>query len=412
MNDTHDPNVIIGAWLDEGPIELPESTRRAITTSVRTIDQRRGFTLPWSTRRVTSWFGPALVAAAVVAAVAGVYLLAPFGRSPSVGPPVGSPLASEAPPATPPPAAVGRIAFTRYDADIGPFGENLGSFVVNADGTGEQRLDLPVASDGVVWSPDGTRILLNNAAGDGGRVLPAVANADGSDAQVLGFDGPFGDVRCAAWTPDGQRLLCSVDARGDPNIAGIYSVAADGSDQPGQRLTTDSSVVVNGSISKCSVQDIPGDFSPDGTQFVFVRMLCGGGEDPAAGQTAEIRVGTVGEEETTQVAIPGIAHPLLPGAHWSPDGQWIVFGGSSHLLYRVRPDGTDRQTIPVVSPSLDAFLYRPDWSPDGSRIVFSMQAQSGGETELYSVAADGSDLQRITQRPGAEDYASWGPPSP
>jgi len=134
MNDTRDPNVIIGAWLDEGPTDLPESTRRAITTSVRTIDQRRGFTLPWTNRPVTSWFGPALVAAAVVVAVAGIYMLAPFGRTPSVGPPVGSPTASEEPPATPPPAAVGRIAFTRYDADIGPFGENLGTFIVNLVG--------------------------------------------------------------------------------------------------------------------------------------------------------------------------------------------------------------------------------------------------------------------------------------
>ena len=68
MNDMRDPNVIIGAWLDEGPTELPETTRRAITTSVRAIDQRRGFALPWG-RSVS--FQPLLIAAVVTVAVVG-----------------------------------------------------------------------------------------------------------------------------------------------------------------------------------------------------------------------------------------------------------------------------------------------------------------------------------------------------
>ena len=58
MNDSRDPNLIIDSWLDEGPTDLPESTRRAITTSVRTIDQRRGIVLPWGSRPVTPTFGP------------------------------------------------------------------------------------------------------------------------------------------------------------------------------------------------------------------------------------------------------------------------------------------------------------------------------------------------------------------
>jgi WD40 repeat protein len=412
MNDTRDPNMIIGEWLDAGPTELPESTRRAITTSVRSIEQRRGLTLPWGAGPVTSWFRPALVAAAVVAAVAGAYVLAPFGRSPGVGAPVGSPVGSpttsEAPPATPPPPAVGRIAFTRYDAEIGPFGDNLGTFVINADGTGEQRIDLPVAAEGSVWSPDGTQIVLSTTHREGELARPAIVNADGSDYRVLEVDGAF-DIGCDAWSPDGQRLLCSVADVDDPSSDGIYSIAVDGSDL--QQLTSDSFVGVQGSLSECSGQDLPGDFSPDGTRFVFVRLMCGSGEDPVAGATAEIHVGTVGEDATVAITIPGFAHPQVPSARWSPDGQWIVFGGSSHLLYRVRPDGTDRQSIQVATPSLGAFLYRPDWSPDGSRIVFSM-ALPGGDSELYSVAADGSDLQRITHVPGAEDYASWGPVAP
>jgi Tol biopolymer transport system component len=414
MNDARDPNLIIGAWLDEGPTELPQSTRRAITTSVRTIDQRRGIALPWGSRPFASYLGPMLAAAAVFVAVVGMFLLAPFGRAPSVGPPVASanpsPTSSDEPVDTPAPEPVGRIAFTRYDSDIGPLGDNVGTFVINADGTGEQRLDFPFPSDGVVWSADGSRLLLPNAQRDEQPFRPAIANADGSGYQVLEVEGAFQDMWCGAWSPDGGRLLCSIADDNDPSVDGIYSVAADGSDL--QRLTNDPFDAVDGSVSDCFGGDMPGDFSPDGRQFVFVRVTCGTGADPVSGQTAEIHVGTIGEEGTRAITVPGFLHVVVPSAQWSHDGQWIVFGGSSHLLYRVRPDGTDRQTIPVATPSLDAFLYRPDWSPDGRRIVFSMVPSVGADSELYSVAADGSDLRRITQGFGAEDYASWGPTSP
>jgi WD40 repeat protein len=406
MNDMRDPNVIIGSWLDEGPTELPETTRRAITTSVRTMDQRRGVALPWG-RSVS--FQPLLVAAAVVVAVAGIYLLSPFGRSTSVGPPVGSPTKSDGPSVNPAPPLVGRIAFTRYDAEVGTLGPNVGTFTIDADGTDERQMELPFAADGLVWSPDGSRILLQSVVRNGERARPAVADAGGSNVHVLDVDGAF-DLGCGAWSPDGQRLLCSAADVDDPSADGIYTIAADGTDL--QRLTVDLFPGVRGSVSECSGQDAPGDFSPDGTQFVFVRVMCGSGEDPVSGQTAEIHVGTIGEAETAAITVTGFPHPQLPSARWSPDGQWIVFGGSSHLLYVVRPDGTERQTIQVPAPSFDAFLYRPAWSPDGSRVVFAMHLPGAGTTELYSTAADGSDLRQITRGTSSVDYASWGPPAP
>jgi hypothetical protein len=407
MNDMRDPNLIIGSWLDEGPTELPETTRRAITTSVRTMDQRRGVALPWG-RSIASYAQP-LLAAVVVVALAGIYLLSPFGRSTSIGPPVGSPTMTDGPSANPAPALDGRIAFTRYDADIGPLGPNMGTFVIGADGSGEQQLELPFAADGLVWSPDGSQILLQSVLREGERARPAVADGNGSNFQVLDVDGAF-DLGCGAWSPDGRRLLCSAADLDDPSSDGIYTMAADGTDL--QRLTVDPFPGVRGTVSDCLGQDAPGDFSPDGTQFVFVRVMCGSGDDPVAGQTAEIRVGTVGEEETVPITITGFAHPQLPSARWSPDGQWVVFGGVSHLLYVVRPDGTNRQTIQVRTPSFDAFLYRPDWSPDGSRVVFSMHLPGDASTQLYSTAADGSDLRQITRGTSSVDFASWGPAAP
>ena len=45
----HDPDRALSAWLEDGPNELPEMTRRAIDVGVRTTRQaRRGWLRPWS----------------------------------------------------------------------------------------------------------------------------------------------------------------------------------------------------------------------------------------------------------------------------------------------------------------------------------------------------------------------------
>ena len=36
MKPTRDPEVIFAAWLDEGPMDLPDATRRAILTACST----------------------------------------------------------------------------------------------------------------------------------------------------------------------------------------------------------------------------------------------------------------------------------------------------------------------------------------------------------------------------------------
>jgi hypothetical protein len=75
MNARRDPDSVLGAWLDEGPTELPDATRRAILTALRTTPQaRRGLHAPWKLGPVSTL---ARTAAAVVAiAVVGFGALA------------------------------------------------------------------------------------------------------------------------------------------------------------------------------------------------------------------------------------------------------------------------------------------------------------------------------------------------
>lgn len=50
--------------------------------------------------------------------------------------------------------------------------------------------------------------------------------------------------------------------------------------------------------------------------------------------------------------------------------------------------------------------YHPHFSPDGQRIVFASDFNSG-DFELYTMLVDGSDVQRLTQNPGDDVYPSY-----
>lgn len=110
---------------------------------------------------------------------------------------------------------------------------------------------------------------------------------------------------------------------------------------------------------------------------------------------------------------------------WSPDGRWIAFGleaqdddGGSIVVVRSTGGGaryvTDgRAGGDSVSPGDVADDYEPDWSPDGTRIAFTRIVWFCGscdQEEVFSVRADGSDLQWITTDSSyAADRPSWSP---
>ena len=115
MNSPRESSAIVAAWLEEGPNELPESTRRAIAVDVRTTHQSRRSA--WAPR----WFPRsdrltlvAVSAVAVMALVVGGLVVRPFASggdsnvggvapAPSASP---APSPSEAPSATPLPTTL------------------------------------------------------------------------------------------------------------------------------------------------------------------------------------------------------------------------------------------------------------------------------------------------------------------
>lgn len=94
MTAQRDPDVILAAWLDEGPTELPGVTRRAIVGALPTTNQaRRGPLAPWRFFGMNTPLRLAALAAALVIATAGaLYLVGPRfgiggpGPTPTVAP--------------------------------------------------------------------------------------------------------------------------------------------------------------------------------------------------------------------------------------------------------------------------------------------------------------------------------------
>ena len=92
-NDTRDPDSVLAAWLDEGPTDLPDATRRAIITALPTTPQaRRGLLAPWRFPHMNMFARGASLLIVGVVAIAGLAFL--VGSRGGVGGPSPSPTAS------------------------------------------------------------------------------------------------------------------------------------------------------------------------------------------------------------------------------------------------------------------------------------------------------------------------------
>ena len=87
MTAPRNPDAIVSAWLEEGPTELPEMTRRAIAVDVRTTNRRRrDLVAPWRDTNVNGMTRLVLAAIAVVVAVGGgLYVFGSRSPDPSGG---------------------------------------------------------------------------------------------------------------------------------------------------------------------------------------------------------------------------------------------------------------------------------------------------------------------------------------
>lgn len=369
------------SWLETGPTQAPDRAVEAALLRIETTSQERDLRIP---RRLPKMTTPARVATAAVIgvlAVSGAFFAFSRPGQPAVGGPGPSQSpATSAPPTTPPTPSPTTspskpLDYTSLQGWIvfGHFGqapdgsttqmdtERRQIWLVHADGTGLHELAPGLPTDGK-YAPD---------------ISP--------DGSKVGFSSWWGTTKIQVWevaiSGTAPHLL-STDCSGDPNVC---------------------------------MESEPA-YSPDGSRIAFLRSTAGDKNTGLIG-IRNLATGAVTLLEQTRTPF---TRGELTQPSWSPDGRQIIFSTVSRdpktdtpvdsRISIVNADGTGLHelNLPAGTPWGD-----PDWSPDGSRIVFSswpIHDFNDSKVNVYSVRPDGSELRKLTDSGcGGCGAPSWTP---
>jgi Tol biopolymer transport system component len=202
-------------------------------------------------------------------------------------------------------------------------------------------------------------------------------NSDGSGVTRLTNNDVFNAN--PSFSPDGSQIV--YDQGADPTgvVVSIYVMNTDGTGATNLSQNTDG-------------QDRSASYSPDGSKIVFQADRGG----------ANIDIYVMNSDGSGQYRLT-TADSWDGQPSWSPDGSRISFGSDrsgSFQIWMMNSDGSN-QTQFTTSGG-----FQSTWSPDGSRIAFS---SSSGVSQIYSVAADGTDLHAIAPSANAEERPVWSP---
>jgi Tol biopolymer transport system component len=75
-------------------------------------------------------------------------------------------------------------------------------------------------------------------------------------------------------------------------------------------------------------------------------------------------------------------------------------------IYTMNPDGSEVVNV-TDAAGAPAFDFEPDWSPDGTKIVF--RGGRGNEGEIYTMNADGTGLTQLTSNSFKDYSPTWSP---
>jgi Tol biopolymer transport system component len=99
------------------------------------------------------------------------------------------------------------------------------------------------------------------------------------------------------------------------------------------------------------------------------------------------------------------------GPDWSPDGTQILFRSPEtedflhSNIFTIHPDGTGLRQVTHAGPSTK--VYSASFSPDGGSITVGMTGVDG-QADVFRIGADGSGLTPVTRTQQWDSAPDWG----
>jgi Tol biopolymer transport system component len=201
-------------------------------------------------------------------------------------------------------------------------------------------------------------------------------NPDGSGrTQVSPCTSGFDDnATYPSWSPDGKTIAFASDDA-------VILIAADG--------TGEHAIFGN----KGPVAGLG--WSPDGAKLVVANFA-----EPCGICGIDYSMSTINADGSgRQVLEQGF---IDESPDWSPTGSPIAYTrfGDPFVIYTINPDGTG-------SAPLAQDAGWPSWSPDGTKIAFD--STRDGDSEIFSMNADGSGQTQLTFDPALDSTPAWSP---
>jgi Tol biopolymer transport system component len=357
MSDEHRFERDARAWLELGPTDAPDRVVEAALLEIDQTSQERVLLIPWRLPTMTPRLGLAATALVAVVGLGLIYLNLP-GRA-DVGAPSPTPTLTS-PTSTPGTTTLdystipGWIVFEHFgqapDGSTTTFDfDRRQIWLVHADGTGLHELapGNPVGKTSPDISPDGATVVF------------------------------------ASWEPLSRLYQAPIDG-GDPTLIDI-----------------DIECVVTAGV-ECK-QDDPA-YSPAGERIAFVRTVYS-----ATTVSSQIGIHDLRSGQTSLIESTLVTDGILGQPTWSPDGLQLAYHHdtlpdleeppTAIRVNVVNVDGTGLHELPA--PDGEAKAGDPDWSPDGSLIVFSTMPNREGEGDgngrpgVYTIHPDGTGLTDI-----------------
>jgi len=271
-----------------------------------------------------------------------------------------------------------------HDGQHVAYALNDGVYLAKKDGTEIRKLTgVPGIPEKLQFSPDGGRIRFD--VHDSRRNLASIWEADtnGRGLRLL-FPEIQQPLHTGAWSEDGKYFFFnSHEPEKDLDDQVWVSVESSGLGRSrGSAMRLTSGPMVFGYA-------VP---SPDGKHVYAIGT--------------QSRAELVRYDSRSNQFLPYLSGISASLAEVSRDGRWIVYVSYPDLaLWRCKLDGTQR--LQLTTPPMQ--VVTPQWSPDGTRIVFT-DVEPGKMWKIYVVPAAGGKAEELLPADALSEIdPSWSP---